>query len=161
MHALDGKRKVVDRILGVAGKVLDRSADAAGFRGEPDRFGGLLGIMRPAVLQIRVDGQVRGRGDDPAVFDDRVEPSMFITPRLVVASASNPIAASSFAVPASQGLGMMKAPGRSCRALNAFAFSIWLRMAAPVRERRCYTEPNGLSSIRQICYFFPYHQFFA
>jgi len=51
-------------------------------------------------------------------------PSVLARPRLVVASASKPIAASSFAVPASQGLGMMKAPGRACSARNSSAFSI-------------------------------------
>src|SRR6185369_12496637 len=55
-------------------------------------------------------------------------PSVLARPRLVVASASNPIAASNFAVPASHGLGMMKAPGRACSARNASAFSIWVRI---------------------------------
>jgi hypothetical protein len=55
-------------------------------------------------------------------------PSVLPRPRLVVASASNPIAASSFAVPASQGLGMMKALARACSARNASAFSIWVRI---------------------------------
>jgi hypothetical protein len=52
-----------------------------------------------------------------------VPPNVRANPRLVVASASNPTAASSFAVPASQGFGMMKAPGRACSARNASAFS--------------------------------------
>ena len=40
-------------------------------------------------------------------------PSEADMPRLVVASASKPSAASSFAVPASHGFGMMNAPGRA------------------------------------------------
>jgi hypothetical protein len=55
-------------------------------------------------------------------------PSVLANPRLVVANASKPIAASSFAVPASHGLGMTKAPGRACNATNASAFSVWLRI---------------------------------
>jgi hypothetical protein len=54
------------------------------------------------------------------------------TPRLVVASASKPSAANILAVPASQGLGMMKAPGRSCRARNIDAFSAWLRIGLSI-----------------------------
>ena len=49
-------------------------------------------------------------------------------PRLVVASASNPSDAKSFAVPASQGFGMMKIPGRSCSARKARARSACVRM---------------------------------
>jgi hypothetical protein len=59
-----------------------------------------------------------------------VRPSILASPRLVVASASKPIAASSFAVPASQGLGMMKARGRRCSARNNSAFSSWVRIEA-------------------------------
>jgi hypothetical protein len=52
---------------------------------------------------------------------------------LVVASASNPRPASNRAVPASQGLGMTKAPSRSCSARKLPAFSAWLRIVPPAR----------------------------
>ena len=61
-------------------------------------------------------------------------PSVLANPRLVVANASKPIAASSFAVPASHGLGMTKAPGRAWSATNAWAFSVWLRMAGSLHD---------------------------
>src|SRR5439155_2196132 len=91
-------------------------------------------------------------------------PSVLARPRLVVASASNPIAASSFAVPASQGLGMMKAPGRVCSARSASAFSIWVRIGN--LRLVCWPvlvggETSGLSPISQICYFSMHHQLFA
>jgi hypothetical protein len=81
----------------------------------------------------------------------------------VVASASNPIAASSFAVPASQGLGMMKALARACSARNASAFSIWVRIGklAWLVGRVGGGEPSGLAPINQICYFSISHQLFA
>src|SRR5688572_5028733 len=50
-------------------------------------------------------------------------------PALVVASASKPSFASIFAVPTSQGFGMMKASGRACSARNASAFCNWVLMA--------------------------------
>src|SRR3977135_2103845 len=57
--------------------------------------------------------------------------SAFASPRLVVAKASKPSEAQSFAVPASQGLGMTKIPGRSCRARNVRARSACVRMVTP------------------------------
>src|SRR5687768_7774633 len=58
-------------------------------------------------------------------------PSALARPRLVVASASKPSAARSFAVPASQGFGMMNAPSRSCSARNACAFLSWVVIGPP------------------------------
>src|SRR6267154_6296811 len=58
-------------------------------------------------------------------------PSAFASPRLVVAKASKPSEAKSFAVPASQGLGMTKIPGRSCKARNIRARSACVRMLTP------------------------------
>src|SRR5262245_61917833 len=56
---------------------------------------------------------------------------MLARPRLVVASASKPSDASSLAVPASQGFGMTKAPGRPCRARKTSAFCACVLMSAP------------------------------
>src|SRR5882724_9483619 len=58
-------------------------------------------------------------------------PRAFASPRLVVAKASKPSEAKSFAVPASQGLGMTKIPGRSCKARNIRARSACVRMLTP------------------------------
>src|SRR5882762_3331040 len=58
-------------------------------------------------------------------------PRAFASPRLVVANASKPSEAKSFAVPASQGLGMTKIPGRSCKARNIRARSACVRMLTP------------------------------
>src|SRR5215475_8932887 len=85
-------------------------------------------------------------------------PSELATPRLVVASASNPIAASSRAVPASQGFGMMKAPGRSCRARKVLAFSNCVRIALSIF---CRPSHSAALPISQIGYSSPYHQLFA
>src|SRR5688572_25048661 len=49
-------------------------------------------------------------------------------PALVVASASKPSFASIFAVPTSQGFGMMNASLRACSARNASAFCNWVLM---------------------------------
>src|SRR5512134_734671 len=61
-------------------------------------------------------------------------PSELASPRLVVASASKPREASSRAVPASQGFGITKAPGRSCRARKVAAFSAGVFMASGLLE---------------------------
>src|SRR5260221_6299618 len=58
-------------------------------------------------------------------------PRAFARPRLVVANASKPSEAKSFAVPASQGLAMTKIPGRSCNARNIRARSACVRMLTP------------------------------
>src|SRR5215472_4477589 len=50
-------------------------------------------------------------------------PSVNARPALVVVRASNPSPASTFAVPASQGFGMTKIPGRAWSAWNRRAFS--------------------------------------
>src|SRR5712671_6062002 len=55
-------------------------------------------------------------------------PSALDMPKLVVASASKPTDASSFAVPASHGFGRIKIPGRWCNSRNRRPFSTWVRM---------------------------------
>ncbi len=70
-------------------------------------------------------------------------PSELARPRLVVASASKPSEARSRAVPASHGFGITKAPGRSCSARKAAAFSrgVFMRDSSYVFSKsiRSYT----------------------
>src|SRR5215472_11145342 len=63
-----------------------------------------------------------------------IRPQELENPRLVVANASKASEASNFAVPASQGLGMMKIPGRSCSARNDRARSACVRMVNSYRQ---------------------------
>src|SRR5512135_2254610 len=55
-------------------------------------------------------------------------PSENASPALVVVSASKPRLSRIFPVPASQGFGMTKAPGRSWRAWKRTAFSAWVTL---------------------------------
>src|SRR5262249_6003524 len=64
----------------------------------------------------------------PTALTPSARPRVFASPRLVVASASNPRVAKRRAVPASHGLGMMNAPGRSCSARKAVAFCACVRI---------------------------------
>jgi len=116
----------------IAGRVLDRAAADTGRRRQADHLGGRARHVRVAILQVDVDRQVGRRRDRAAASQNLVarddiapsaRPSAFARPRLVVASASKPSDASRRAVPASHGFGMMNAPGRSCIARNAAAFS--------------------------------------
>src|SRR5579862_1125723 len=64
-------------------------------------------------------------------------PRVNARPALVVVSAWNPRRVRIRAVPASHGLGMTNAPGRSWRALDRTAFSAWVaRMDAVDDSRR-------------------------
>src|SRR5947199_330837 len=78
-----------------------------------------------------------------------LRPRLLARPRLVVASASKPSEASSFAVPASQGLGMMKTPGRLCRARNAVPFSAWVRMTSDLLEVGALVDGQALELAAQ------------
>src|SRR5713226_9091461 len=76
-------------------------------------------------------------------------PRELASPRLVVASDSKPREASSRAVPASQGFGMMNAPGRSCSARNAAAFSTGVFMASGLLEVDALVDRQALQVAAQ------------
>ena len=132
LHALDRKCEIVDRIVPVAGRNprssrrprrprrQARIAFAAAFGSSAPQF------SRSALTGRSVASAIARQFSRMASRLTLALPSVLARPRLVVASASKPIAASSLAVPASQGLGMMKAPGRACSARKASAFSNWV-----------------------------------
>ena len=70
LHPLDREVEVVDRLVRLAGGVLDGAADHAGLGGEADHLGRGPRLVGVAILQIGVDRQVRGAGDEPAVVED-------------------------------------------------------------------------------------------
>ena len=62
-HALDGELKIIDRLVYVSGRVLDRAAHDAGLRGEPDHLGGGARLVRIAALEVCAHRK-RGRKRD-------------------------------------------------------------------------------------------------
>ena len=59
--AFDGQAKIVERAVGVAGRVFDGASDESGFGGEADGFGDGFGRVTEAVLEVGGDGQRRSR----------------------------------------------------------------------------------------------------
>ena len=57
----------MDRIGGIAGRILDRTADKAHFGCQYHRLGHHLGRRTEAVFQIGADRQVRGPGDSGGI----------------------------------------------------------------------------------------------
>ena len=70
--AVDGEGELVDRVGGVAGRVLDRAADQAAPGRQADRLGAGLGRAAEAVLEVGGNGQVGGADDGLGVGQDRV-----------------------------------------------------------------------------------------
>lgn len=97
-----------------------------------------IGRVTTAHEPVRLgEGQGVGSKSERAAFLDLAgsaneaaerRPSAKARPALVVANASKPSTVRMRAVPASQGLGMTKAPGRACKAWNTAAFSAWFSM---------------------------------
>ena len=72
-HALDGEVEIVDRVVGIAGMILDRAAGEPGGLGGEDRLGGAFGAVALALLEIGRDRQVGRRRHFAAVMDHRLE----------------------------------------------------------------------------------------
>ena len=128
---------MVEIIDALAAPILDRAADNTHLGRVAQDGCGFPGIIGVTIFEVGVDRQVGRLGDNTAVLQklgtaDRAlpatRPSALDMPRLVVTSASKPTDASSFAVPASHGLGRIKIPGRWCSSRNRRPFSTWVRM---------------------------------
>jgi hypothetical protein len=62
-HARDGKVEIVDRSGPLAAVILDRAANRAGLRREPDRLRRHHWLMREAILEIGIHGNICCIGD--------------------------------------------------------------------------------------------------
>ncbi|CDX26362.1 hypothetical protein MPLB_780026 [Mesorhizobium sp. ORS 3324] len=71
--AFDRMREIIDRIVGVAGMVLDRAAGKAGGLGCEDGFGGLLGAVALAAFEICRDRKIGRCRHLAAMVDHRLE----------------------------------------------------------------------------------------
>src|SRR5262249_21388245 len=74
-------------------------------------------------------------------------------PMLVVARASKPKCSSIRAVPASQGLGMMKALLRSCKVRKAFPFSACVAMISFSLWNHCRDSQRTIHNFHEIAFF--------
>jgi hypothetical protein len=131
--ALDRVAKIVNRSLRIAARILDRAADQARLGREPDGQRGRLGGMAEAVLEVGGHRQRRRLDDHPGVRQGLVarDPAIPAAEAEGAAGAGRgerpkPSPARMRAVPASNGLGMTKAPGLSCSARKVLALSFWL-----------------------------------
>jgi hypothetical protein len=120
--------EAVDRARRVG--ILDRAAGETGRGSQPDGFGRILRLIAKAVFKVSATiaaafAMMASRPSAPSR-----NPAENAAPALVEASASNPSAARMRAEPASHGLGMTKAPGRSCRARNAATLAAVLLVLA-------------------------------
>ena len=81
LDAIDRERAIEQRLCGVSGKILDREAGDAGLHRARDIHCDLVRLVRKAVLEIGVDGNIDGRADRGEMIADIVDRDLVVGAR--------------------------------------------------------------------------------